>query len=138
MPRQYSFDDKNLIERTLCELFPPEWLREKAKETGLINRERKIDPVNMFWALAIGYGTFLQRTLAGLRRNYESASNMILSDSSWYYHFTPELVTFLRECVFGWLTSIREVMTDHGTQFHANKRNKNDYADSKFKNFLKK
>jgi len=91
----------------------------------------------MFWTLAIGYGTFLQRTLAGLRRNYESASNMILSDSSWYYHFTPELVTFLRECVFGWLTSIREVMTDHGTQFHANKRNKNDYADSKFKNFLK-
>ena len=99
MPRQYSFDDKNLIERTLCELFPPEWLREKAKETGLINRERKIDPVNMFWALAIGYGTFLQRTLAGLKRNYESASNLILSDSSWYYRFTPELVTFLRECV---------------------------------------
>lgn len=23
MTRQYSFDDKNLIERTLCELFPP-------------------------------------------------------------------------------------------------------------------
>ncbi|WP_394339395.1 IS4 family transposase [Methanosaeta sp. UBA356] len=99
MTRQYSFDDKNLIERTLCELFPPEWLRDKAKETGLIKRERKIDPVIMFWTLAIGYGTFLQRTLAGLKRNYESASNLILSDSSWYYRFTPELVTFLRECV---------------------------------------
>jgi hypothetical protein len=99
VPRQYSFDDKNLIERTLCELFPLEWLREKAKETGLIKRERKIDPVIMFWTLAIGYGTFLQRTLAGLKRNYESASNLILSDSSWYYRFTPELVTFLRECV---------------------------------------
>jgi putative transposase len=95
----YSFEEENLVERELCELFPPEWLRNKAKETGLIKRERKIDPVIIFWVLAIGYGTFLQRTLAGLKRNYEMASNRILSDSSWYYRFTPELVAFLRECV---------------------------------------
>jgi IS4 transposase len=94
-----SFDGDNLVERELCNLFPPEWLRNKAKETGLIKRERKIDPVIIFWVLAIGYGTFLQRTLAGLKRNYETASNRILSDSSWYYRFTPELVAFLRECV---------------------------------------
>jgi putative transposase len=94
-----SFDGDNLFERELCNLFPSEWLRSKAKETGLIKRERKIDPVIIFWVLAIGYGTFLQRTLAGLKRNYETASNRILSDSSWYYRFTPELVAFLRECV---------------------------------------
>jgi putative transposase len=95
----YSFGEKNLIERELCELFPPEWLRDKARETGLIKRERKIDPVIIFWALAIGYGTHLQRTLASLKRNYERASKKILRDSSWYYRFTPELVAFLRECV---------------------------------------
>lgn len=94
-----SFDGDYLVERELCNLFPSEWLRNKAKETGLIKRERKIDPVIIFWVLAIGYGTFLQRTLAGLKRNYETASNRILSDSSWYYRFTPELVAFLRECV---------------------------------------
>jgi len=94
-----SFDGDNMVERELCNLFPSEWLRNKAKETGLIKRERKIDPVIIFWVLAIGYGTFLQRTLAGLKRNYETASNRILSDSSWYYRFTPELVVFLRECV---------------------------------------
>jgi len=94
-----SFDGANLFERELCNLFPSEWLRSKAKETGLIKRERKIDPVIIFWVLAVGYGTFLQRTLAGLKRNYETASNRILSDSSWYYRFTPELVAFLRECV---------------------------------------
>ena len=99
MVNNYSFEEENLVERELCELFPPEWLRNKAKETGLIKRERKIDPVIIFWVLAIGYGTFLQRTLAGLKRNYETASNRILSDSSWYYRFTPELVAFLRECV---------------------------------------
>jgi len=95
----YSFEEENLIERELCDLFPAEWLRNKAKETGLIKRERKIDPLVIFWTLAIGYGTFFQRTLAGLKRNYERASKQILSDSSWYYRFTPELVAFLHECV---------------------------------------
>ena len=95
-----SFYEDNLVEKELCKLFPPEWLSDKAKETGLIKRERKIDPVIIFWTLTIGYGTHLQRSLAGLKRNYETASNRILSDSSWYYRFTPELVAFLRECVF--------------------------------------
>ena len=95
----YSSEDKHLLEGELCAIFPPEWLREKARDTGLIKRERKIDPVTMFWVLTLGYGTFLQRTLASLKRNYETASNRALSDSSWYYRFTPELVAFLRECV---------------------------------------
>ena len=80
MANHYSFGKKNLIERELCELFRPEWLREKARETGLIKRERKIDPVIIFWALAIGYGTHLQRTLASLKRNYERASKQILRE----------------------------------------------------------
>ncbi len=74
MANHRSFEEENLVERELCDLFPPGWLRDKAKETGLIKRERKIDPVKMFWSLSIGYGTFLQRTLAGLKRNYETAS----------------------------------------------------------------
>jgi hypothetical protein len=64
---QYPFNHKDLIVQTLWELLPPGW----------------------FWTLAIGYGTFLPRILAGLKRNYESASNFILSDSSWYYLNRP-------------------------------------------------
>lgn len=94
-----ELEDQNLIERELCALFPSEWLRETAKETGLIKRERKIDPVIMFWVLVLGYGITLQRTLAGLKRAYETSSKEILCDSSWYYRFTPELVAFLHECV---------------------------------------
>ncbi|WP_156157422.1 hypothetical protein [Methanosarcina siciliae] len=33
------------LEDSLREMFPEEWLRQTAKETGLIKRERKIDPV---------------------------------------------------------------------------------------------
>jgi hypothetical protein len=58
MSKGFSSDDEHLLERELCAILPPEWLREKAKDTGLIKRERKIDPVTMFWVLTIGYGTF--------------------------------------------------------------------------------
>ena len=89
-----SSDDEHLLEGELCAIFPREWLREKARDTGLIERERKIDRVTMFWVLTLGYGIFLQRTLASLKRNYETASNRALSDSSWYYRFTRSLSPF--------------------------------------------
>ena len=56
MTVDYSFEEENLVERTLCELFPAEWLRNKAKETGLIKRERKIDPVIIFGSSLIYVG----------------------------------------------------------------------------------
>jgi IS4 transposase len=80
-------------------MFPEEWLRETARETGLIKRERKIDPTIMFWVLTLSFGVRLQRTLASLKRQYEKEANTKLSDSSWYYRFTPELVEFLHQCV---------------------------------------
>jgi len=39
---------------------------------------------------------------------------------------------------FGCLASIEQVLTDRGTQFYANKRDKNGNADSRFKDFLEK
>jgi IS4 transposase len=34
-----------------------------------------------------------------LKREYETESSKTISDSSWYYRFTPELVEFLHQCV---------------------------------------
>ena len=87
------------LEDSLREMFPEEWLRQTAKETGLIVRERKIDPVIIFWVLTLSFGVRLQRTLASLKRKYETESRKTISDSSWYYRFTPELVEFLHQCV---------------------------------------
>ena len=89
----------SILEDSLCNMFPEEWLRQTAKETGLIVRERKIDPVIIFWVLTLSFGVRLQRTLASLKREYEKEANKTLSDSSWYYRFTPELVEFLHQCV---------------------------------------
>ena len=90
---------KSTLENPLRKMFPEEWLRETARETGLIKRERKIDPTIMFWVLTLSFGVRLQRTLASLKREYEKEAKTKLSDSSWYYRFTPELVEFLHQCV---------------------------------------
>lgn len=60
-------------------MFPEEWLRQTAKETCLIKRERKIDPVVIFWVLTLSFGVRLQRTLASLKRDYEKEANNTLS-----------------------------------------------------------
>jgi putative transposase len=91
--------EKDIVEKELISMFDSKWLRLKAEETGLVERERKIDPVIMFWAIAIGYGTQLYRTLSELKRKYEVHGKVLVSDSSWHDRFTPELVKFLKECV---------------------------------------
>ncbi len=91
--------DVHIVEEKLNLMFPPEWLRATARETGLVKRERKIDPLIMFWVLTLSYGVRLQRTLAALKRSYEKAADVKLSDSSWYYRFTPEMTAFLKRCV---------------------------------------
>jgi hypothetical protein len=39
---------------------------------------------------------------------------------------------------FSRAASLMQVLTDRGTQFYANKRDKNGFADSRFENFLEK
>jgi len=93
---------ENMTQKILEDLnsmFSQELLQKIADETGLIKRERKIDPTVMFWALVLGFGVRLQRSLASLKRVYENKSGQSIRDSSWYYRFTPELLEFLHQCV---------------------------------------
>ncbi len=67
--------EKDVIEKDLCTVFSPEWLRKTAQETGLIKRERKVDPTIMFWVLVMSFGVRLERCLASIKRSYEKSSN---------------------------------------------------------------
>ena len=91
--------EPDVIEKDLCKLFPKEWLRNAAKETGLIKRERKIEAFVMLWTLVFSFGAHLPRNLANMKRKYEKASKKEIAESSWYMRFTPELVAFLKVCV---------------------------------------
>lgn len=97
-----------MIEEELTTLFSPEFLRKTAKETGFIKRDRKINPVLMFWSLTLGFGVQLQRTLASLRRLYEEKGKIHISRSSYYDRFTPELVKFIHACVLHGLENITQ------------------------------
>jgi len=46
----------------------------------MIKRERKIDPVAMFWVLVLSFGVKLQRTLVSLKRQYEKNKKINISD----------------------------------------------------------
>lgn len=87
------------IEKVLNKMFSPEWLRETAAKVGYVQRNRKIDPVTFFWVLVLGFGVGLQRTIASLRRAYETASAETLVPSSFYDRFNKGLIAFLKECL---------------------------------------
>ena len=87
------------IENVLNKMFSPEWLRDTAAKVGYVQRNRKIDPVTFFWVVVLGFGVGVQRTLASLRRAYETASAETLVPSSFYDRFNKGLIVFLKECL---------------------------------------
>ena len=83
----------------IVEMFPEDFLRDTARESGFVIRERKIDPVILFWVLTLGFGVRFLSTIRGLRRKYEEKAGVKLSISSFYERFTPKMVDFLQRCV---------------------------------------
>ncbi|MDD2754222.1 MAG: DDE-type integrase/transposase/recombinase [Methanothrix sp.] len=68
----------------------------------------------------------------------DDSSRCILAGGEFNAETTDNALQLLKEAMdrFGWLTSIEQVLTDRGTQFYANKRDKNGDADSRFEDFL--
>lgn len=85
------------VEQALCELFPATWLEEQAQQSGLIQRQRKVNPIALFWTLVLSFGIGKARSIALLRRAYEAATGTMLSASSFYERFTEVLVRFLQQ-----------------------------------------
>ena len=99
-------DQDNAIEASLCDLFPTAFLRRKADETGLIQRDRKVDPVALFWTLVLGFGIGTTRKIADLHRGYMTATGTVLCRSAFYDKFSDALVAFLRQALLIALESI--------------------------------
>ena len=91
--------EDNTIEASLRELFPEDYLREQAEKTHVIQRERKVDIVALFWTLVLGFGIGKDRKIADLRRGYIAATGQWLCRSAFYDRFTKALTVFLRQAV---------------------------------------
>ena len=87
------------IRPTLHKLFPAPLLHGWARVSGAVKRLRRVDPVDLFWCLVLGFGFGNERSLAGLRRNYERATRRRIEESSFYDRFTPGLVRMLKLAV---------------------------------------
>jgi hypothetical protein len=58
-----------------------------------------MDPVTFFWVLVLGFGVGVQRSLASLRRAYETVAGDTLVPSAFDDRFHPKLLAFLRACL---------------------------------------
>jgi len=92
MARSKSID----IRTALTTLLPADELATLARRTGFIERRRKLDPMAMFWTLALGFGAGTERGFASLRRLYGRMSGAPLAPSSFHARFDASLVRFLR------------------------------------------
>lgn len=87
------------IHATLRNLFPDAWLRDQAREHEVVQRNRKLDPVTLFWSLVTALGEGRSRSLADLRRAFNRVSRQSLSSSSFYQRLTPALRDMMRSAL---------------------------------------
>jgi IS4 transposase len=87
------------IKKVLTRILPRGVLDRLAKETGLSQRRRKIQPHALFWTLVLGFGAGRERTIAGLRRAFEITTGVSLVPSAFYDRFTPALAKFMKAVV---------------------------------------
>jgi len=93
----YSPPDSVVVDR-IQRAFPSDELRERARATNLVERERKFDIVALFYTLTFGFAAGSDRSLqAFLERYVEMADCDELSYSSFHDWFNPGFVALLRE-----------------------------------------
>lgn len=80
----------------LSRMFPEAELQRVATVEGVVQRQRKVEIVALFWVLILSVGSGTQRTLADLRRSYEKATGCRLSPSAFHDRFNPRLTRFLK------------------------------------------
>lgn len=87
------------LSRRIANALEPEWIHARARELGVMERLRKIDPAAMVWTLSLGFREGVRRTFVSLRRRYMGEARVTVASSSWRERFTPEFARLMRECV---------------------------------------
>lgn len=102
MPRRLKIDPEQTLMAQIDKLatdLPADLIKNLAKQTGFVVREKKIDPALFFWNLVLGFGASMQKTLEALKKRYCTISGEELASSTFFERFTPSLLAFL-EAIF--------------------------------------
>ncbi len=82
MPRRPSSSvqpvpfERGQVEEALARLLSSETIEQFARETGFVQRERKVQPVAFLWVLVIHFGTRLTRRLAELKKGHDARAGL--------------------------------------------------------------
>lgn len=96
------------IRQELSRLIPTRQLNVLARQSGLVRRRRKVDPMELFWTVVLGFGAGRARTLAGMRRAYQKSTGATLVPSAFYDRFTKSLAAFMGLVVEDLLERLQE------------------------------
>lgn len=96
------------IRHHLTSLIPTRRLNGLARQVGVVQRERKVKPLALFWTIVLAFGAGGERTLAGLRRAYEKSSGQTLVPSAFYDRFTKPLAAFFRAVMLELLEGLQQ------------------------------
>ena len=91
------------IRDSLTSLISPQLIRRRARDLGVVKRQRKVDVVALVYTLVLGFDRGAKRSLASLRRTYASCSGVTLAPSAFYDRFTPQLAELMKQltvCAF--------------------------------------
>ena len=85
------------IRRQITSLIPPQLIRRRGRDLGVVQRHRKVDIVAFVYTLVLGFATSRRRSLAGLRRAYALATGTTLASSAFQDRFTPALAELMKQ-----------------------------------------
>lgn len=74
----------------------------------MLQRQRKINVIALFWTLILGFSSGTQKTFANLRRAYELQTGTLVAPSSFWNRFTDELAYWLKQVVERLLNNVFE------------------------------
>lgn len=86
----------NPLVRELESLLGQELLRDLARKSGFLVRERDLQVIPFFWTLVLGMIASPQKSVAGLQRLYHELTGTVLASSSFQERFNARLVAWLK------------------------------------------
>jgi len=93
MARSRSSD----IRRELRKVIPEAVVNRLARETGAVQRQRRVRIYDLVWVLVLGFTIGRKRSLAALRRRYERETGLRIEESGFYSCFSPGLARLLEK-----------------------------------------
>ena len=100
-----------LIRRRLTSLFPADLVEGIARERAAVQRHRKLDITMLVRSLILGFAVDGEtHSIAAFQRVYQTTTNQIVSRSSFYDRFTPQLRNLLSDLL---AHALEEVAVPH-------------------------